>query len=124
MNGLTTEEMRAKIQADTAKGYGYAGIPGMTIDQFRRQTREETFRRFEEQKRLKAEQLERERLEAEAARVPLREEMRGKVERLESRLSDLQAGDPRAVGVIRQILLETLGIVAYILEGDNEQETL
>lgn len=103
---------------------GYGEFPGRTIDQFRRQTREETFRRFEEQKRLKAEQLERERLEAEAARVPLHEEMRGKVERLESRLSDLQAGDPRAVAVIRQILLETLGIVAYILEGDNEQETL
>ena len=93
-------------------------------DEYRRRQRELAVRAFEEKKRLEAEQLERERLEAEAARVPLHEEMRRKVERLESRLSDLQAGDPRAAAVIRQILLETLVIVAYILEGDNEQETL
>ena len=65
--------------------------------------------------------MERVRLEAEAQKVPLHEEMRLKVERLECRLSDLMDGDPRAVAVIRQVLLETLGIVAYILEGDNEQ---
>lgn len=99
-------------------------IENFKSDEYRRRQRELAVQAFEGKKRLEAEQMERERLEAEAARVPLREEMRGKVERLESRLSDLQAGDPRAVAVIRQILLETLGIVAYILEGDNEQETL
>ena len=121
-NGLTKEEMTAKIKADAAKGYGHAGIPGMTIDTFREQSRKETIERFEEKKRLQAEQMERVRLEAEAKKVPLQEEMREKVERLESRLSDLLDGDPRAVAVIRQSILDTLDIVAYVLDQRKESE--
>lgn len=59
----------------------------------------------------------------EAVKVTPHEEMRRKVEQMQTRLSALHPGDPGAVAALRSCLLDTLDVIAYRMDARSDGDT-